>query len=296
MKNMGFQKHHIPWNKDLTIIDPRVRKNIENRRVTVLQKYGTLYLGGRPKKGTIPWNRGLTKQTNSKIEAAAKKMNKYWQDNKRTPWNKGLTKQTDERVKDYGLKQQGKKLTVETKRKISIANKGKTRDSHVKQKMSQAKKGKKFSFEHKRNLSHSHKEVCSQPAFRKKQSQIHRTLWKNPFYREKIVKAVLKKVCVKPNKQEVLLGHILEDTIPMEYKYVGNGSLILGGRCPDFMNINGKKKLIELYGDYWHQGEKTQERIEYFRQFGFETLVIWEHELKDREHLIEKVVTFNREP
>lgn len=80
----------------------------------------------------------------------------------RIPWNKGLTKETDERVKKYaeltkGIKKPqmcgenhpmfGKKHTVETKRKMRVAKKGKP--SHM--------LGKKHSEKTKRKISKSKK-------------------------------------------------------------------------------------------------------------------------------------------
>ena len=201
----------------------------------------------------------------------------------------------DERVKAYGMKIREKKLSQELKGKIGKWNRGRKASEETRRKMSEAKKNKRFSAEHKKNLSYALKEICSQPLHRQKQSESHKVLWKNPSYREKIVKAVLKSVCAKPNKKEALLGDILEQVVPKEYRYVGDGSLVIAGKCPDFMNVNGKKKLIELYGDYWHKNDDPQNRITYFKQFGFETLVIWGHELKDTDCLAEKIITFNGE-
>ena len=108
-------------------------------------------------------------------------------------------------------------------------------------------------------------------------------------YKERLVKAIMKGWQKRPNKPERLLIKFLNQIFPDEFKYVGDGQLILGGKCPDFLNINGKKKLIELFGDYWHSKERTgiepkeheRKRIEHFKRFGFDTLIIWEHELKD---------------
>lgn len=103
------------------------------------------------------------------------------------------------------------------------------------------------------------------------------------------------------NKSEVKLQEIIDKLFPNEYKYVGDQQFVLDGRCPDFVNINGQKKIIELFGDYWHGEERTgvsnerheQERVERFAQFGFQTLVIWEHELKDVDLIVEKIVNFH---
>jgi len=82
----------------------------------------------------------------------------------------------------------------------------------------------------------------------------------------------------------------LNKHFPNEWKYVGDGEFWLGRRNPDFMNINGEKKLIEVFGDYWHKGEDGKERKRYFAQYGFKTLIIWEHECyKGKDYLLKKV-------
>ncbi len=52
--------------------------------------------------------------------------------------------------------------------------------------------------------------------------------------------------------------------------------------CPDFFNINGQKKVIEMFGDYWHQGQNPQDKIDRYAKSGFDCLVIWERELKEK--------------
>ncbi len=104
---------------------------------------------------------------------------------------------------------------------------------------------------------------------------------------------------LKPNDQELFLENILEENY-LPYKYVGDGQFILGGKCPDFLNINGQKKLIELFGKYWHNPkyfpnvQSPQDRIDYFAEYGFKTLIVWEQELKDKTSLKEKLVSFER--
>jgi len=96
----------------------------------------------------------------------------------------------------------------------------------------------------------------------------------------------------QPNKKEILLSNLLQELF-LPYRYVGNGQFILGGKCPDFLNVNGQKKLIELFGDFWHKGENPQGRIDYFKQYGFETLVIWECELAKPNELKTKLANFD---
>lgn len=105
---------------------------------------------------------------------------------------------------------------------------------------------------------------------------------------------VLKANQIKPNKKELALLDIIQE-LSLPYSYVGDGDFILGGKCPDFLNTNGQKKLIELWGNFWHKGQDPQERIDYFKQYGFQTLVIWESELAHSTDLKEKLLSFDRE-
>ena len=62
--------------------------------------------------------------------------------------------------------------------------------------------------------------------------------------------------------------------------------MTIGSKIPDFVNINGQKKIIELFGSYWHKDYDEYERTKYFRQFGWDTLVIWDYELERNEELL----------
>jgi hypothetical protein len=174
----------------------------------------------------------------------------------------------------------GKHLTEEHKRKISEANKGEIcwrkgipHTKETKKKMSFAAKGRHPSLETRKKISHALMER-----------------WKNAEYRNRIVTAIMKGWRIKPNKKEILLDSILESLFPNEWKYVGDGQLIISGKCPDFWNGNGK--VLELFGDYFHKGENPQERIDFFQQHNFDCCVIWEHELKQPEALREKIINF----
>ena len=67
---------------------------------------------------------------------------------------------------------------------------------------------------------------------------------------------------------------------------------------PDFINKN-KDKIIEAFGSYWHTKkarvyEETEAgRIEYFKKYGFDTLIIWENELKNLDKVLEKIKNFD---
>lgn len=109
-----------------------------------------------------------------------------------------------------------------------------------------------------------------------------------------------------PNKAETALEQMLL-SIDLPYKYVGDGSFRIKWYCPDYVNINGKKNLIEFNGCYFHgcpicglekslQAERAIKRDrrkqQVYKNFGWNCLIIWEHELKNPQALLEKVKEF----
>jgi very-short-patch-repair endonuclease len=113
-------------------------------------------------------------------------------------------------------------------------------------------------------------------------------LWQNPVYKSKM----LNKWKRTPNKLEKKMDAFLK-TITNEFKFVGDGQVWIGGRCPDFININREKKqLIEVFGSYWHEPDDEEFRKSHFKSCGFNTLVIWDKEFQDPQFLREKVSAF----
>jgi G:T-mismatch repair DNA endonuclease (very short patch repair protein) len=64
------------------------------------------------------------------------------------------------------------------------------------------------------------------------------------------------------------------------------------------VTVNGQKKLIELFGDYWHnkkhfpQSNDEQSLSQHYKKYGFKCLIIWEKELKNSEKVIQKIREF----
>jgi len=232
------------------------------------------------------------------------------------PWNKGLTKNIDKRLKIYGEKGSiarkgkihhdkymreylslvnfGKKRNEETRKKLSfskLGNKNPAKKPEVREKIRQSitnlikkeghpSKGKHLSEETKLKIKLNH---------------WSRKIYENQDIKKAFFKKMLRNLVKKPNKKEQLLNLILQSNFPNEWKYVGSGDFWIGSKCPDFININGKNLVIELFGDYWHTKKiktltDTEEgRKQFFQQHGFSTLVIWDKELKYPEKIIEKV-------
>ena len=106
-------------------------------------------------------------------------------------------------------------------------------------------------------------------------------------------KACLKASHIKPNGKEIFMMDLLNNLFPDQYKYVGDGEVIIGGKNPDFINVNGQKKVIEYYGDRWHQGDNPQDRIDVFADYGFDCLIIWGSELKNMDRVVQRLKIFH---
>lgn len=151
-----------------------------------------------------------------------------------------------------------------------------------------------------RKYLHGHNKYCingkrTQPEIiKRKISKGLTESWKNMSEKERSERIRKSLICSSPNKSEIKLKNILNELCPREWDFVGDGQIIIGGKCPDFINVNGQKKLIELYGDYWHQGENTRTRKRIFKKYGFDTLIIWEKELKNISRLEKKIDNFTR--
>lgn len=121
--------------------------------------------------------------------------------------------------------------------------------------------------------------------------------WK--INKNEIVKKIMKGLQLKPNKPEKILSQLCLILFNRDYKYVGDGQVILEGFNPDFINVNGQKKIIELYGNYWHNKadykERDKRRLKSYTRLGYKTLIIWEHELKDLDYVAGKLISFHED-
>ena len=96
----------------------------------------------------------------------------------------------------------------------------------------------------------------------------------------------------RKTKPEIKLENILSKFFPNQWLYCGDGSVCIKGKSPDFINVDGKKQVLEVFGRYWHKNEDVQIRIEMFASFGFATLVFWEDELDNESTVTEKIKNF----
>jgi hypothetical protein len=120
--------------------------------------------------------------------------------------------------------------------------------------------------------------------------------------KNEIISKIFSSAGKHPNKKETFLFNFTDSLFPSDYKLNTRAEvLVLGGKVPDIVNVNGQKKLIEHFGTFHHGEEKTgntkeqeeKQRVDYFKQLGWDTLIVWENELKDLEKLKTKLIEFH---
>lgn len=99
----------------------------------------------------------------------------------------------------------------------------------------------------------------------------------------------------RPNKEEKELLQFLNGVIPNKYEYVGDGKVWINGLNPDFI-CRGKRKVIEYFGNRWHEPPEEKKRVEAFKKQNYDCLVIWGDNFKgeDKHELVEKIQEFTK--
>lgn len=138
--------------------------------------------------------------------------------------------------------------------------------------------------------------------FRKKLSEIRKKDWEDPKYRERMIKIMYSERKTGLTIPEKIVNDIIKES-NLYFKYVGNRGFWIGGLNPDFVNVPDKK-VIEVLGCYFHGCTKccikkalpnnSNYRASVFTARGYDTLFIWEHELKDLDSVKQRVLEFTR--
>jgi len=240
-------------------------------------------------KGLTSWNKGLTKETDTRVARMANSVSKTLKG--RTPWNKGLSKATDNRL-------------VEAGKKLSIVNTGKKRPTETIE--LDRKRAKK------RWLNPEYREkqmlAAHTDTYRENQGKHSKSLWNDPVWAKKQATRILEgSQKAHPNNIEGQIISILK-SLSSGIKYTGDGKYWISGMNPDFINKD-KKQIIEVFGCYWHYCKKhlpnikdrnliikkrqeDRRRIDMFKKLGYSILVIWEHEMIHPKQVLKKIQKF----
>lgn len=116
-------------------------------------------------------------------------------------------------------------------------------------------------------------------------SEILKKNWKKSSYIRTQMKARNR---TTQNKQEKQLHEILDELFPEMFSFVGDGSVIIDSKCPDFIHEDSKT-IVEFFGRYWHPEEDESSKIEHYRKNGYSCIIVWDDELSDLEELKNKL-------
>lgn len=129
-----------------------------------------------------------------------------------------------------------------------------------------------------------------------KAAGVMKRLHKDPEFQRRRLNGLHK----RPNRPEVYVRELLKNNFPGEYRFTGDGSFLIDGLNPDFTNVNGQKKVIEVFGEAFHDPKSALKKVPYrgteggrrkvFRKFGYEMLVIWTKEIDGDEGILVKKI------
>lgn len=115
--------------------------------------------------------------------------------------------------------------------------------------------------------------------WRDQQSKKLKDYFKKPGSKEKMLASILS--CRFPTSFEKRIIKIIKDN-DLDYKYVGDGSLFIARKNPDFINCNGKKIIIETFYSYFKDKDYRVKRRRLFSKYGFRTLFLTEREIMSK--------------
>ena len=187
-------------------------------------------------------------------------------------------------IKSSGDWRRGKSMPLEVRMKISLAHKGKIVSEETRKKFSQVRKG----------MTPWNK---GKPFMR---GESHPLFGKHPSKktRQKIRLARMKQRFPSFNTAPEIKFIEMCKKYSLPFKYVGNGSFWIENFNPDFIDVNGEKTAVDIFGDYWHNPklrrnlpiyQRESNRKAIFQKYGWNLIVLWEHELENEMEVLEKI-------
>lgn len=115
----------------------------------------------------------------------------------------------------------------------------------------------------------------------------------DPAYKDRVVRAIRLANHRRPTGPESRMRRCLDFWFPGAFRYVGDGAVVIGGKCPDFV-ARRSPLVLEVFGRYWHRPEEVGARIRHFRRHGYRALIVWEDQLDEPEALRRRLVAVLR--
>lgn len=127
---------------------------------------------------------------------------------------------------------------------------------------------------------------------KEKNREASKKQWRDPDFIKKMMTARNK----TPNKDELFVDLTLQKHRPKSWKFNGNfeAGVSIGGLIPDFVNVNGEKVVIEVFGEPFHDPVLARKvlkrnirwtvtefgRKAVFAQLGYKCIVLWSRDLR----------------
>jgi len=153
-------------------------------------------------------------------------------------------------------------------------------------------------------------EVITRPEYHEAQRKGSLLSWENNEERRQLISHIMTKLWndpewAKQTRQNMMVGWRARPTRPeltlldiltsngYFYEYIGDGSFWIGPKNPDFIWLE-QNRVIELFGSYWHKESEIKARTKIFAEYGYDTLIIWDYELGNKETLLAKLKEFHQ--
>lgn len=233
--------------------------------------------------------------------------------------------------------------TLETRRKISVAKMGHLVSPETRAKISETSKGRLHSVDAKHSIADATKKswqnsetrarriaglrnIPRSPETRAKQHLIMKARYSDKVSRQRLSEKT-KRQFADPEAKRKWIERIREvraasqhrtepervfedicKQLNLPFTYTGNGAFWVEDINPDFVDSNGHKVAVDIFGDYWHTPlfrrkalrPKFTEAIrkETMKKYGWRLVIFWESELKlpdAKERIIKKLgATYGR--
>lgn len=282
-----FKKGHIPWTKGKHHSEETKRKigqankgnkakekfkqNDPEGYEIYIQKMKQMHPKSAWKKGHIPWNKGLTKETDERV----KKQGETFKNKQYNNWNKGLTKENNITIKNMSKKVSKIRKQMFQDNSLISWNKGLTKETDERLK----KQSKSIS----KTLSKTVTGKTIEEIYGIERAQkIRQKMRINGFNLSKNIKK-------KDTKIEITLQ---EELSKRNIKF-SKHSIIPNICVPDII-IKGYKIAVFADGDYWHnlpkriEIDKRQNKL--LKETGWKVLRFWEHEIHENPDKCAKII------
>jgi len=155
--------------------------------------------------------------------------------------------------------------------------------------------GREFTDNHKAALSRGNRERWKDPVQVQARSELMKSLWKTPDYVQAFFDSIAASNSFPESVDEKILDLRLQNLVPGVWQYNGDGKVgvVVGRKLPDFVRVDRRYQIIELFGPWSHSALDELGLLDYYRELGYGCLILWDTDVYGEEtNLLTKVREF----